>query len=454
MLRVFILMLLQIAVVKITIGQVPIPTPSQLAWVDAEIGVLISYDLHVFDGKRYDQPKNRITPIADYNIFNPEKLDTDQWILASKNAGATFAILTVTHETGFALYQSDFNPYCLKALKWKDGKGDIMRDFIASCKKYEVKPAIYIGIRWNSYMGIHDFYVDGKAPISKNRQTYYNTYCENITRELTSKYGDFFFIWFDGGAHGPEQGGADLLPIITANQPDAIFYHNLQRADVRWGGSESGTVPYPCWSTFDYPSWFQHSDAKNDFKAIKYGQENGAYFMPAMADAPLRGYKGKHEWFWEPGDEGNIFPVSRLMDMYEKSIGRNANLIIGLTPDADGLIPQPDTDTLKAFGELLKATYGKALFSFSSDKKEIELPLPNGVKFDKIVIAEDLKAGQRVRAFSVQVKQKGKWVTIAEGTSIGNKFIKKLDTPISGQRIRLLIPRSVNGHFIKELSLY
>ncbi len=104
MLRVFILILLQIAVAKISIGQVPIPTPAQLAWVDAEIIVLISYDLHVFDGKRYVQPKNRITPIADYNIFNPTKLDTDQWILASKNAGATFAILTVTHETGFALY--------------------------------------------------------------------------------------------------------------------------------------------------------------------------------------------------------------------------------------------------------------------------------------------------------------------------------------------------------------
>jgi alpha-L-fucosidase len=454
MLRIILISLLQLLLLNTVTSQVPIPTPAQLAWAGAEFGVIFHYDLHVFDGQPYNQAKNRITPVADYTIFNPTQLDTDQWILAAKNAGARFAILTVTHETGFALYQSDFNPYSLKALKWRDGKGDILRDFIQSCNKYGLLPAIYIGIRWNSFMGIHDFYVDGNAPISKNRQAYYTTYCENITRELVTKYGKFFFIWFDGGAHGPEQGGADLLPIITANQPDAIFYHNLQRADVRWGGSESGTVPYPCWSTFAHPSWSQYADAKNDFKAIKHGQENGAYFMPAMADAPLRGYKGRHEWFWEPGDEAHIFPVDRLMDMYEKSIGRNATLIIGLTPDASGLLPQPDVDTLKAFGDLLKATYSTPVFSFSSDQKEIELPLPKGRKFDKIVIAEDQSRGQRVRAFSLQVQQRGKWITLAEGTSIGNKFIKKLDAPISGQRIRLLVPKSVNGHLIKAVTLY
>ena len=105
-------------------AQVPLPTASQLAWQNAELGVVFHYDLHVFDDKKYNQAVNRITPIADYNIFNPQQLNTDQWIQSAKAAGATFAILTVTHETGFALYQSDVNPYSLKALKWKNGQAD------------------------------------------------------------------------------------------------------------------------------------------------------------------------------------------------------------------------------------------------------------------------------------------------------------------------------------------
>ena len=348
-------------------SQVPVPSASQAAWQNAELGVLFSYDLHVFDGKRYNQPFNRITPISDYNIFNPTQLNTDQWIQSAKGAGATFAILTVTHETGFALYQSDVNPYCLKAIKWKNGKGDIVRDFINSCHKYDVKPGIYIGIRWNSFLGVHDFKMQGSNEFSKNRQEWYNRYCEQMTRELVSRYGKLFFIWFDGGAHGPEQGGPDILPIVEKYQPDAIFYHNLQRADVRWGGSESGTVPYPCWATFNYPSFFQHTGHSIGFKPIKYGDENGKYYMPAMADAPLRGYNGRHEWFWEPGDEAHIFPVQKLVDMYYGSVGHNATLILGLTPDADGLIPQQDTDTLKAFGEAIKNRFSHPIAAASGD---------------------------------------------------------------------------------------
>lgn len=114
------------------------------------MGAVFHYDLHVFDGVRYGQGNNRINPIEDYNIFNPTELNTDQWVLAAKAAGCKFAVLTATHETGFGLWQSDVNPYCLKAVKWRDGKGDIVRDFVNSCRKYGLQPGIYIGIRWNS----------------------------------------------------------------------------------------------------------------------------------------------------------------------------------------------------------------------------------------------------------------------------------------------------------------
>jgi len=274
---------------------IPIPTEAQLIWQNAELVAVFHYDLHVFDGEKYNQQKNRITPIVDYNIFNPEKLNTDQWIKAAKDAGCKIAILTATHETGFALYQSDVNPYSLKAVKWRDGKGDIVKDFVESCRKYGVKPGIYIGIRWNSFYGIHDFMVNGDNQFAENRQQYYNRMCEGMVEELMSRYGDLAIVWFDGGAHGPEKGGPDVLSVFEKYQDNCIFYHNTQRADIRWGGSESGTVPYPSWGTYPFP--YSHSTNQevvlaNNFQLLKEGDPNGDYYMPAMSDAPLRGYNG------------------------------------------------------------------------------------------------------------------------------------------------------------------
>jgi arylsulfatase A-like enzyme len=172
--------------------------PHQLKWHEAEMGAVFHYDLHVFDGIRYGQGNNRISPIEDYNIFNPTQLDTDQWIQAAKAAGCKFAVLTATHETGFGLWQSDVNPYCLKAVKWRDGKGDIVRDFVNSCRKYGIQPGIYVGIRWNSLLGIHNFKVAGDGEFAANRQAWYKRFCEKMVEELCTRYGDLYMIWFDG----------------------------------------------------------------------------------------------------------------------------------------------------------------------------------------------------------------------------------------------------------------
>ena len=134
------LLFLMNCVLSVAQPEVIIPKPHQLKWHEAEMGAVFHYDLHVFDGIRYGQGNNRISPIEDYNIFNPTQLDTDQWIQAAKAAGCKFAVLTATHETGFGLWQSDVNPYCLKAVKWRDGKGDIVRDFVNSCRKYGIQP--------------------------------------------------------------------------------------------------------------------------------------------------------------------------------------------------------------------------------------------------------------------------------------------------------------------------
>lgn len=436
--------------------EIPIPNKAQLAWSEAELGVVFHYDLHVFDGEKYGQGNNRISPFPDYNIFNPEKLDTDQWIKAAKDAGARFALLTATHETGFALYQSDVNPYSLKAVKWKNGKGDIVRDFVNSCRKYGVKPGIYIGIRWNSFFGVHNFQVNGEGDFRENRQNYYKKMCEGMVREICSNYGELFEIWFDGGADHPDRGSPDVLPIVKELQPNALFYHNAQLAEARWGGSESGTVGYPCWSTFPYPSTdqtFFPEIAINNFNLLKHGSADGQYWMAAMSDAPLRGYNGRHEWFWEPGDEDHIFPLENLVDMYYKSIGRNSTLILGLTPDPQGLIPVADVERLKEFGDELKRRFNIPVAQTSGEGKIIELKIPNGEKINHVILQEDISKGQRIRKYEVAALIKGKWKLIASGSSVGNKRIQVFEE-INTRKTRLTITKSKGSPQIKNFSVF
>ncbi|QOD62460.1 alpha-L-fucosidase [Polaribacter haliotis] len=436
----------------------PVPNKRQVAWQEAELGVVFHYDLHVFDGIKYGQGGNRIDPIPNYQIFNPQELDTDQWVKSAKDAGAKFAILTATHETGFALYQSDVNPYSLKALKWKDGKGDIVADFVASCKKYGIKPGIYLGIRWNSFMGVHNFNVNGEGAFRENRQKWYNKMVEGMVKEICTKYGELFEIWFDGGADHPDNGAPDVLPIVRKYQPNCLFYHNGQLAEARWGGSESGTVGYPNWSTFPYISTGSGENAQKDiykdnYKLLKQGDKNGEFWVPAMADTPLRGYNGRHEWFWEPGDEAHIFPVEDLMDMYYKSIGRNSTLIMGLTPNPDGLMPEPDVKRLKEWGDEIKRRFQNPIASTSGKGKKITLKLNKKTPINHVIIQEDITKGERIRSYIVEGLINGKWTILTKGESIGNKRIQQFKT-VEVNKIRLKILKADREPQIKNLSVY
>ena len=442
---------------QINVDQFPKPTAAQLAWQEAELGVLISYDLPVFQGKPYNQSQNRITPIADANTFNPVNLDTDQWIKAAKSAGARFAVLTVTHETGFALYQSDVNPYCMKAIRYKDGKGDIVRDFVNSCRKYDIQPGLYVGIRWNSYWGVYDFKVQGSGAFAANRQQYYKKMCEEMVRELCTRYGKLFMLWFDGGADGPDNLGPNVLPIVKQYQPDCLFYHNNQRADFRWGGSESGTVPYPCWSTYPFP--FSHAARQdtvfaNDFKLLKNGSADGKYWMPAMSDAPLRSANGGHDWFWNPNEDHHVNSIANLKRMYYQSVGHNSTLIIGLTPDNRGLIPDKDVTRLKEWGDSIQKDFREPIAEWNENDDKWIVSIPKDKKISRVVIQEKIKDGECVRAFVIETKQNGKWKNIAEGTCIGHKFIKSFEHPLNVNSIRLKIISATGDALIKRFSVY
>ena len=436
---------------------IPIPTKAQLNWQNAELAALVCIDLHAYDGKLYVQSEARITPVEDYNIFNPKNYDMDQWIKSLKDGGFKIAILTVSHETGFFFHQSDATPYSMKALKWQDGKGDILRDFKASCEKYDILPGVYIGTRWNAFYGIHDFKVHGTNAFAQNRQKHYNTMIEKIVEEIFANYGDWAMVWFDGGAHGPEQGGPDVLSVFEKYQPKSLFYHNLQRADMRWGGSESGTVPYPCWGTFPYVSTGAGESAKkeiaaNNFQLLKTGDPDGKYYIHAMSDAPLRG-NGGHDWFWEPNREHLIFPLNMLVNKYYNSVGHNTSLILGVTIGPDGLMPEPDVKRLKEFGDEINRRFLNPIATTSGTGEKINLKLSKKQKVNQVVLMEDISKGERVREFILEGKSKKGWQTIFKGSCIGHKFIHQFDT-VEFSSVRLHIKESKGEPQILEFAVF
>ncbi len=424
-----------------------LPTPAQLAWQNAEVGVLISFDPRAFNPQfNLQSLQNKVIPDpqAFAQNFNPPKQDTDQWVATAKAMGAKFAILVVKHETGFCLWRSDANPYCLKMLKWRDGKADILGDFVASCKKYGLKPGVFTEAAWDTNLAVSHHRVTQRSPIT---QAQYNQMIEGEFKELCTRYGDLFEVWFDGGALTPAQGGPDLVPIAEKYQPGMIFYHSDQRRDVRWGGTETGTVAYPCWATVD-----KITDMSKEM--MRQGDPAGRVWCPAMADSPLRCH-GLHHWFWASGGEKGIAPLEDLQKTYYGSVGRNATWIVGFTPDRDGLMPQPDVRRCQEFGDWLKATFGgKPLAEISGKGAEFVLELPADTKgpVTHVILQEDIQDGQRVRDYVVEAEVDGTWKQICAGSCIGHKRIEPVAS-CNARKFRLRITKSMGEPEIQSFSM-
>ncbi|MCX6362391.1 MAG: alpha-L-fucosidase [Armatimonadetes bacterium] len=224
----------------------PRPTPVQAAWQEMELGMFIHYDMNVFKpGWDHRQYATRPGP----ELFNPARLNTDQWLEAARAMGAKYAVLTAKHGSGFMLWQSDLYPFGMKQSPFQNGQGDIVRDFVRSCRKFGIKPGIYAHMGCNGYLE-----VDNPGLVNRGRggtpdeQARYARICEGMLNELWGRYGKLAEIWFDGGVLDPDKGGPDMLSILRKRQPNATVFQG-PAATIRWIGNEDGVAPYPCWAT-------------------------------------------------------------------------------------------------------------------------------------------------------------------------------------------------------------
>lgn len=400
------------------------PSPAQIAWQDCEVGVLYHFDLPVAAGNYSLQDASRKT--FDPNLYQPKKLDTDQWLTAAKSAGAKYAIFTATHFNGFMQWQSGLYPYGLKQTSWRNGTGDVVGDFVASCRKVGITPGIYFSVNRNAFFGVYDHYVDGGKGRGTPAQEKFNHLAEKMTEELCSRYGPLIELWFDAGTKTPEEGGPDVLPIFEKHQPNAVFYHSAARGDHRWIGIESGFANYPCWATMpDRGQTLRHNTTEGR-KLLATGDPDGPAWSPGMVDVPLRGVGKIHSWIWTPDEEHAIQPADVLVRMYHESAGRNCNFIIGAVIDRDGLVPKPDAKRLGEFGTQIKRRYGRPLAETKGEGSVVELKLRQPMNLDAFLAMEDITQGERVREYRLDgLAAGGEWRKLCDGQSIGHKRIQE-----------------------------
>lgn len=431
---------------------IPKPSAAQMVWQDCEVGLIYHFDLplaaSIFP---HDKPYRRT---LDPNLYQPRDLDTDQWIEAAKAAGARYAIFTATVSNGFMQWQSDLYPYSLKQTTWRNGKADVVADFIASCHKANIRPGLYFSTFRNAYWNVLGHYVDWGQGRSAEQQADYNRVAEKMTEELCSRYGPLVQIWYDAGVKTPEEGGPDVLPIFEKHQPDSVFYHSKQRSDHRWVGNEDGYADYPCWATMpDKQSGVSHN--ASDWKPLlASGDPNGKVWSPAMVDVPLRGAHGAHNWMWAPNEDHTAHSTEALVDMYYNSVGRNSNFIIGEVITPEGLVPESDIKRLADFGAEIRQRFERPIAETSGRGNFVELHLPQPRNIDHLMVMEDIAHGELIRDYSVEgLVSGGKWEKLGEGQSVGHKRIQKVE-PVRVSAVRLRAERALAEPHIRCLSVF
>ena len=424
-----------------------LPSPSHLEWADAEIGVIIHFDINVLAPSTFDYSKRETLP--NPGVFNPTRLNTDQWLEAAKAAGARYAILVAKHGTGFCLWPTKAHDYHVGRTPWRNGNGDIVRDFIASCKKYGVSPGLYYNTNVNTYLGagFREFSSD------EQRQAYNRTVLEQLA-ELWTTYGALSEIWFDGGVLADEKGGiaSKVYRLIANHQPRAILFQGpIQSKNlIRWVGNEDGRAPYPHWSCANATTSSLGIIEIPDL----HGDPDGAIWCPAEADFPNRkktAWNGG--WLWKADEEEHVFPVEDLVDRYYTSVGQNANMLIGMVIDTAGLFPRSDAEVFAGFGSEIKRRFSRPVATTSGSGSLLELILaPRPAKFNHIVLMEDIAKGERIRRFTVEALLDGKWKTVCDGQSIGHKLIRTFPV-VETTRVRFLARESADVPHIRRLSV-
>ena len=428
----------------------PLPNANQLRWQDMEMYAFIHYSLNTYTDQEWgfgnEEPE----------LFNPSQLDCRQWARVCKQSGMRGIIFTAKHHCGFCMWPSAYTEYSVKNSPWKDGKGDVVRELANACREEGLEFAVYL------------------SPWDRNHPDYgrpaYVEYFRNQLRELLTNYGDIFEVWFDGANGGDGwYGGAnetrtidrttyyewpETYKMIRQLQPGCLIWNDgSDRGDLRWVGTEAGNVGETNWSLL-------YRDGDVPYQMLHYGVEDGNVWCPGETNTSIR-----PGWFYHDAENEHVKSLSKLMDTYYKSVGRNSTLLLNFPIAPNGRIHPNDSLRGIAFKQMIDEVFKtnlaeKAQISHNDRVTTIDFQKP--IAFNRFLAEEDIAQGQRVRKFTLEAFVDGKWqqlkdALVEEGkdglTTIGHRRIICFPT-IKAIKLRFTITDSKATPIIKKLGVY
>ena len=347
-----------------------------------------------------------------------------------------------------------------------------------ACKKYGLKFGVYL------------------SPWDRNQASYGSPYYVKFYHrqliELLSNYGELFEVWFDGANGGDGwYGGAEekrtidrrnyynfprIFEIVDSLQPKATVFGD-GGPGCRWVGNENGFAGETCWSMIPANTVFP---GFKNYKQLQYGWEDGNQWTPAECDVSIR-----PGWFYHESEDGKVKSVDDLCDLYYRSVGHNATMLLNFPVDKNGLIHPVDSanavnfhkkiqqelavDLLKGVTPKVDSQQGKNggknitdgnYDTFWASKKvkgaSIEFQLGKAKQISRLMLQEHIPLGQRVKAFSVYYLQGKEWVKLdpnEETTTIGYKRILSFDE-ITTNGIRVVFDDAKGCPVINSVSAY
>lgn len=438
----------------------PVPSKEQLQWQEKEFYLFMHFGPNTFTNKEWGNGKENPSD------FNPTELDCEQWARIAKQAGAKGIIITAKHHDGFCLWPSKFSMHTVRESKWRNGKGDVLKELSAACEKAGIEMGVYI------------------SPWDRNHPAYgtpaYNDIYLSTMKELLTNYGQFFELWWDGangeGPNGRKQQYTFKRFEDSAFkwQPQLVIFSDIGPG-ARWVGNEKGIIGNTNWNLLDTAGFKRGLGAPpND--TLNQGNMYGKTWIPAEADVSIR-----PGWFYRASEDAKVKSPQTLFSLYLKSVGNGGNLLLNVPPDTRGKIADVDSAALVGFHTLLHHAFQKDILqqatittdagsaaqlksltdhnsntywvSSKQNNTQLEFRLPRQTNVNTLVLEEMIKYGQRVISFTIEVFDGQRYETVFKGTTIGRKKIASFP-PQNTNRIRVTIEAAKAMPVLRSIAAY